>query len=699
MIRGTALSGRRRFGKVWLAALASTAVLSGCGGGSGGGADFAASPTATPTPAATGGSANPSPDTQLKLSGTFAGGPVSGLDYSGSVTGASKTDSEGQYRYVAGEMLSFSIGDLALGSAQAAGALSPLTISAAAASASEARVSNKLVLLQTIDADGDLNNGIQITDGVRAVVSANAGAINFDQTTTAFRTSLTPLLTAFNSANVLSDLDPRPRTAVPAVAALAHFTRSTGARHAVATTSGQLSGFEANATTWQFLGIPYAKPPVGELRWRPPQAPAAWTGVRNAVSFNNQSAQNPTMEPIGEGGMSEDSLYLNVTAPKNAAKLPVMVWFHGGAFAILSGNTKQYNNPEGVTTKGVVLVTVNHRLGPFGYMAHPLLTAESNYGGSGNYGQMDLVMALDWVKKNIEQFGGDPANVTLFGQSGGGGKTFSLLNSPLATGLFHKAIVQSGASEIDTTGTAASSLANNEAIGSAMFNRLNVKTLAQARALPWTAFVQADLDARIPREIYRPNVDSYYLTKTYHQNVVGGMASDVPLMVGVTSGDYASLRGALPVFMTQRTPTYRSNQFVYKFSRVPDGWSEMGLLSGHGGEVPYLFNYIGGMVSNYTLGLVLTPAGTTPPIADLNGNGVSGSAGDSADVIASMKWGAGDVSTVDTVMTTWAQFAKTGDPSTPALTWPAYTLSNDTYVEFGPTPTTTVRTGLASAFP
>ena len=273
------------------------------------------------------------------------------------------------------------------------------------------------------------------------------------------------------------------------------------------------------------------------------------------------------------------------------------------------------------------------------------------------------------------------------------------LASPMSAGLFHKAIVQSGASEIATTGTVATSLAAGEAIGTGMFSRVKATSLAQARALPWTAFVQADLDAGIPREIYRPNSDSYYLPTTYRQNVDGTMPSDVPLMVGVTSGDYASLRGALPVFMTQRTPTYKSNQFVYKFSRVPDGWAAMGLLSGHGGEVPYLFNYLPGMVSNYSLGLVLTPQNTKPPIGDLNGNGVTGTAGDASDVIASMRWGANDVATVNTVMTTWTQFAKTGNPSTPTLTWPPYTLANDTYVEFGPTPAANVRTGLATAFP
>ncbi|MEY4564253.1 MAG: hypothetical protein RLZZ618_3530 [Pseudomonadota bacterium] len=633
------------------------------------------------------------------LRGTFVDSPVAGLNLTGTSSGAQTTDAEGRFDYASGETLNFSIGNLALGSAPAAAVITPLSITGGATAATDQRVSNKLILLQTLDADGDLNNGIQITAAIRSLVSANAASINFDQTTTAFRTSLTPLLGALNTAGVFSDLDPRARTARPTAAALEHFARSTSPRNVVATTGGNLSGFEANASTWQYLGVPYGRPPVGDLRWRPPQAATPWTGVRHAVGWSNQSAQNPTLESIGEGGMSEDSLYLNVTAPKNAANLPVMVWFHGGAFAILTGNSKQYNNPEGVTTKGVVLVTVNHRLGPFGYMAHPLLSAESGYNGSGNYGQMDLVLALEWVKNNISRFGGNPANVTLFGQSGGGGKTYSLMNSPQAVGLFHKAVVQSGASPIPTTGTAATSLAAGEAIGTAMFGRVNVTTLAAARALPWTAFVQADLDAGIPREIYRPNVDYRYLTKTYQQNVADGMPSDVPLMVGATSGDYATLRAAMPLFMTQRTPTYLSNQFVYKFSRVPDGWSAMGLLSGHGGEVPYLFNFTAGMVSNYSLNLVLTPAGTKPPIGDLNGNGITGTAGDAADVFTSMGWGAADVATVDTVLSMWTNFAKTGNPSTTGVTWPAFTLSSDTYMEIGPGATPSTKTGLATAYP
>lgn len=639
------------------------------------------------------GSGDESPST---LTGAFIDSPVAGLNVQGPLLGARSTDAQGRFSYQAGETLTFSIGNLVLGSAAGAATLTPLSITGGATSASDPLVANKLILLQTLDADGDLNNGIQITEAIRSAVSAQAAAINFDQGSTAFRTSLAPLLAALNGTDAFTDLDPRPRTARTAVAALEHFTRSTSARHVVTTTGGQLSGFEANASTWQFLGVPYARPPVGDLRWRPPQPAPAWTGVRHATAWAHQSAQDTRLEAIGEGGMSEDSLYLNITAPKNAANLPVMVWLHGGAFAILTGNSKQYNNPESLTTRGVVLVTVNHRLGPFGYLSHPLLSAESGYGGSGNYGQMDLVMALQWVRDNIAAFGGNPGNVTLFGQSGGGGKTYSLMNSPQATGLFHKAIVQSGASPI-VPGTVAGSLAANEAIGSALFARNNVTTLAQARALPWQAIVQADIDNGIPRETYRPNADYHYLPKTYAQNVTDGMPSDVPLMVGVTSGDYSTLRGALPIFLTQRTPTYQSPQYVYKFSRVPAGWAAMGLLSAHGGELPYLFNFPMGHVSNYSLNLVLLPNGTRPPIGDLNGNGITGTAGDSADVYASMQWGADDVTTVDLLMTMWTNFARTGNPSAGGVSWPAYTVANDTFVEIGPAPSATVRTGLAAA--
>ncbi|SFM50002.1 para-nitrobenzyl esterase [Halopseudomonas pachastrellae] len=662
--------GRRS--RLSLAVIAAFALpLAGCLGGGGGSDDETAS-----------------------ASGVFVDSPVAGLNYSGSSTAATTTGDNGEFSYQPGETLTFAIGDLQLGSASGAEVLTPLDIVDGAVDASDQRVANILVLLQSLDADGDLNNGIQLTAQIRDAVSA-AGALELDQSTADFLAAITDLVDDLETAGAFSDTDPRPRAIVDAADAQAHFARASGPRIEVETTGGTLRGFEASADAWQFLGVPYAKPPLGELRWQPPQAAEAWEGVRDAVDWADQSAQDYTLEGVNEGGMSEDSLYLNVTAPKDADNLPVMVWFHGGSFAILSANSKQYNNPDGLTEKDVVLVTVNHRLGPFGYIAHPLLTAESGYNGSGNYGQMDLVMALEWVRDNIAAFGGDSDNVTIFGQSGGGGKVYSLMNSPQASGLFHKAIVQSGFAPLDTTSAPGDSLAESEAIGEALFERAGVTTLEEARALPWTALAKADLDNSIPRQTYRPNVDYYYQPKTYYQNVLDGMPSDVPLMAGVTNGDYTTLRAAMPIWLQQRSARYESDQFIYRFSRVPPGWAELGLTSCHGCELPYLFNYPAGMVQNYLLGLVLTPQGQRPPIGDLNGNGVTGSQGDAADVYASMRYGAVDMAVAEETMLQWTNFAKTGNPSTDAISWTAYTLDNDALMEMGADGTARMVTGTA----
>ena len=629
--------------------------------------------------------------------GTFVDSPVSGLDYRGTRSPASSTDESGQFRYTRGETLSFSIGDLALGAAEGAEILTPQAITDGAESAEDQRVTNKLILLQTLDADGDLNNGIQITEQIRTEISSQAAGIHFDQPSADFRVSLEPLIAALEADGAFSDLDPRPRSITTVADALAHFERSISPRKVVSTRGGDLRGFEANESTWQFFGVPYAKPPVGALRWREPQPAESWSGVRDAVAWADQSAQDMALEAINEGGMSEDSLYLNITVPKEADKLPVMVWFHGGAFAILSANSRQYNNPDGLTDKGVVLVTVNHRLGPFGYLAHPQLTAESTYGGSGNYGQMDLVMALKWVQDNIAEFGGDPDNVTLFGQSGGGGKAYSLLNSPQAKGLFHKVIVQSAFAPLDELGTPAQSLAGSEAIGEGIFARAGVSTLEEARALPWTAIVQSESANGITRQLYRPNADHYYQPQTYYHNAVNGMPSDVPMMAGVTSGDSLSHRASLPIWMAQRSATYESPQYLYKFSQVPDGWVQMGLQSCHGCELPYLFNHPGGMVQNFQLGLVTTPAGSRPVIGDLNGNGVSGSRGDAEDVFLSMEWGVEDDAIAEQMMQIWTNFARDSNPDTETLDWPEYTLDNDTFVEIGPQGAITIETGLEEA--
>jgi para-nitrobenzyl esterase len=204
-------------------------------------------------------------------------------------------------------------------------------------------------------------------------------------------------------------------------------------------TSGKISGVTLDSGIQVFRGIPYAAPPVGDLRWRLPQAPVPWSGVLPADSFGHACLQRR-----GQNLMSEDCLYLNVwtNAKSTDERLPVMVWIHGGGWSGGASNGQVYDG-EAFAANGVVLVSVNYRMSGFGFMAHPALSAESERGVSGNYGILDHIAALNWVSDNIEGFGGDPDNVTIFGESAGGASVYALLATPLAKGLFHRAIAQS----------------------------------------------------------------------------------------------------------------------------------------------------------------------------------------------------------------------------------------------------------------
>jgi len=613
------------------------------------------------------------------------------------------TNAFGRFRYNKNTPVTFSVGDLVLGTTMGKRFVTALDLVESAQGPEDARVNNLLVFLQTLDQNGNLNDGIQISRRTSHIVSQYSNVIDFDQDTAAFASdaSVLALMDELNTAGVFTDNDPRVRPLRKSLAALEYYQRATSLRKIVHTRKGYLSGFEANETTWQFLGIPYARPPIGDLRWRPPQKAKRWHGIRDAIAWGDQAAQSMAMEQYGEGGMSEDCLYLNVTAPKNATGLPVMVWFHGGSFTILTGNTKGYNNIDALTTKDVVLVTVVHRLGPFGYLAHTDLAEESEYGGSGNYGQMDLTAALKWIKANIRSFGGNPDNVTIFGQSGGGAKTASLMMSPLAKGLFHKAIIMAGIGPVSPADTIESSIATAEAIGEAAFRRNEVVTLEEARTLPWTAIIQADTDNNIPRETYRPNVDYYCIPDTYYNTLVNGQPNDVPLLIGCTAMDYPSIIYGMKQQMPIRSNYSSSDLFVYKFNRVPRGWNQMGLLANHGGEIPYLFNYPATFINNYYFGLILDPETSAPfpTIPDLNGNGITGKQGDAADVFISMQWGTQDMAMADKTMAIWSTFARTGNPSVPGVVeWPAYSVQNDIYVEIGQDEIT-IKTGLNAAFP
>jgi para-nitrobenzyl esterase len=221
------------------------------------------------------------------------------------------------------------------------------------------------------------------------------------------------------------------------------------------TTSGEIVGFRTPKGAFAWLGLPFAAPPVGALRWQAPTAPAAWTGRREALAVGSLCVQFPSLlsgagrspsssEPVGD----EDCLYLNVyappVAPADGAQLPVMLWIHGGGNSI--GHGGSYDGSVLAARHDVIVVTINYRLGPFGWFAHPALhpPGTAPIDASGNYGTLDAIAALEWVRANIAAFGGDPGNVTIFGESAGGTDVLTLLVSPLAKGLFHRAIVQSG---------------------------------------------------------------------------------------------------------------------------------------------------------------------------------------------------------------------------------------------------------------
>src|SRR6516225_7634296 len=210
--------------------------------------------------------------------------------------------------------------------------------------------------------------------------------------------------------------------------------------------SGKLRGSSTDGVV-SFKGIPFAAPPVGQLRWRAPQPVAPWSGVREATSFQSDCMQVPfpsDAAPLGTKP-AEDCLYLNVWKPDAATtdKLPVMVWIYGGGFVNGGSSPAVYDGSQ-FAKKGVVFVSFNYRLGRFGFFAHPALTRENADGLLGNYGFLDQIAALQWVQKNILAFGGDPGNVTIFGESAGGFSVHMLMGSPLAQGLFHKAIIESG---------------------------------------------------------------------------------------------------------------------------------------------------------------------------------------------------------------------------------------------------------------
>lgn len=312
---------------------------------------------------------------------------------------------------------------------------------------------------------------------------------------------------------------------------------------------GAIRGRESSGV-WSYLGIPYAAPPLGDLRWKPPQPVVPWKQVRVCDEYGPSCPQKADLAAIAAfsvGPASEDCLYLNVWTPAETSKdkLPVMVWIHGGSFTSGSGSMPLYSG-ETLARKGnVVVVTINYRLGPFGFLALPELSRESTRYVSGNYGLLDQIAALKWVQKNIAAFGGDPGKVTAFGESAGGISILDLMASPLAKGLFQRAIVQSGIMMEAGMGSVTSqSLREAEQQGREFVERLRMEgpvTLAALRELTAEQILAASGtgsstgssgDSILGGLEFKPVIDGYVLTDSPTRVFAAAKQLDVPLLIG-----------------------------------------------------------------------------------------------------------------------------------------------------------------------
>jgi para-nitrobenzyl esterase len=408
-----------------------------------------------------------------------------------------------------------------------------------------------------------------------------------------------------------------------------------------------------------FRGLPFAAPPVGENRWRAPQPVTPWEGVRDASEFGKVCIQADTRPRYinianmdGSPALGEDCLYLNVWTPAESAseRLPVMVFFYGGAFTDGGGAPPLYDGTA-LAERGAVVVTMNYRLGPFGFLAHPALTAESGYGSSGNYGILDMVASLEWVQRNIEAFGGDPGNVTIFGQSAGAMAITSLMTSPLTDGLFHRAIAQSimggGASPNSPNAT----LAAQEQAGAQQAGNAGLDTLEAMRALT-------------PDEVtstFRAQtmiVDNYVIPEDPAIVFAEGRQHAVDVLMGANAAEMSfGGRGGRPpadnnpsdriFWVARRLAEYAreagQSAYVYWFAQEGAGSAEF--LPVHAAEVKYVFDNLGEI----------------PLFPDSS----------DADAVAAS---AADQRLADTMASYWVNFARSGDPNGESLPrWPAHT--------------------------
>jgi len=441
-----------------------------------------------------------------------------------------------------------------------------------------------------------------------------------------------------------------------------------------------------------FRNVPYAAAPVGDLRWAPPKRPLAWSGERDASKNGPSCPQkmNPDGTPnegSANGPTSEDCLQLNVFAPKGAKKAPVMVWIHGGSHKTGAGWIYDGQN---FARDGVILVAINYRLGPLGYFAHPALTKAAGKEPVGNYGLMDQIAALEWVQRNIAAFGGDPKNVTVFGESAGGASTLAILTTSKAKGLFSKAIVQSGGGW-----SAPKTLADKEGEGAAIATKLGLggaqTSAAQLRGVP----VDRLIAEASPGE-YGPFVDGRLLKETPAQAFAAGRETDAPLIIGANSGEDSLLGRKLadPAGMAATIPAETRAAYADaaakgdealvraafgdRYMVAPARW-----LAGEaaGGKPAWLyhFSYVGSRFRPFGVTTAAHAAEIQYVFEYWGRRTPESMVADDDRAMARLMHGC------------WVAFARTGAP-TCDITWPAYDPATDQLVEFGP------QSGVRSAF-
>jgi para-nitrobenzyl esterase len=333
-----------------------------------------------------------------------------------------------------------------------------------------------------------------------------------------------------------------------------------------------------------YKGIPFAAPPVGDLRWKEPQPVVPWEGVKKADTYGDAASQT-TWDPesfygrewraSGSVPFTEDCLYLNIWTPaagKKDKKLPVAMWIHGGGYREGFAYEPEMDGGEDWASRGVILVQVTYRLGSMGFFSHPLLSAESPHGVSGNYGLFDQVAALKWIHNNIEQFGGDPNNITIFGQSAGAGSVQSLCASPLSKNLISHAISMSGGGLSDLRPGIL--LDTAQLANKMMMDYFKKTTLDEMRALSFEEIRQMSGDymaATKKRVMWSPVVDGYLLTGTFTNVARANEIADIPYMFGYTANDMNDATKAVADFCALRAEKSSKPAYAYLFARPLPG--------------------------------------------------------------------------------------------------------------------------------